>query len=188
MGRTALEITQDSVQVEPTTVVAQIDADADTKRDFEMSLISASGEMLTDRFKKWAGANRTTLALAFTDVVGSTRLGQDLGDEEMFKVRAAHFSAARSAIKRQQGYEIKTIGDAFMVAFRTVIDALNFCLDVRKNSGHKSLSVRAGIHVGPVRIEDEDAFGNMGKISQPAWWGAIQGVEIWVSDRARADI
>ncbi len=49
--RTSIAAAEDSVQIEPTVAIAQIDADADLKRNVEMNLISASGEMLTNRFK-----------------------------------------------------------------------------------------------------------------------------------------
>jgi class 3 adenylate cyclase len=171
----------------PTQAVAQIDSDADATRDFEVGLLSASGEMLTKRFRKWTGATRATLALVFTDLVGSTRLGEQLGDEEMFRVRSVHFANARMLIARFRGYEVKTIGDAFMVAFRTSVEALNFCLALKREPGDKRLSVRAGIHVGPVRIDDEDLFGRMVNFAARVV-SAIKGAEIWLSDRAYDDI
>jgi len=171
----------------PTAAVVQIDLDADTSRKSELSLLSASGEMLTKQFQKWAGSPRATLALVFTDLVGSTRLGEELGDEQMFWLRTAHFAAARKQIAKFHGYEVKTIGDAFMVAFKTAVEALNFCLALQRNPGEQRLSVRAGIHVGPVRIEEEDAFGRMVNFAARVV-AAIGNAEIWVSDRAYDDI
>jgi class 3 adenylate cyclase len=185
--RIPLSQTEPRAGSEPTAAVAQIDLDADTVRDLEVSLLSASGEMLTKRFRKWAGASRATLALVFTDIVGSTRLGEELGDEEMFRLRAVHFTSARKHIRGFTGYEIKTIGDAFMVAFRTATEALNFCMALQKEPGDERLSVRAGIHVGPVRIDEDDAFGRMVNFAARVV-GAIKGAEIWMSDRAYSDI
>src|SRR5271154_6908263 len=41
---------------------------------------------------EWAGGARVTLAIVFTDIVGSTALGVQLGDAAMKEVRRAHFA------------------------------------------------------------------------------------------------
>ena len=153
----------------------------------ETALVSAAGEMQTRSFRQWTRSSRTTLALVFTDVVGSTALGEELGDEQMDEVRHAHFERARQLIAKREGYEIKTIGDSFMVAFRTAAAALDFALELQKNTGHERIEIRAGIHVGPISVEEEDAFGTM--VNYTARVQARgKGAEIWLSDRAHADI
>jgi len=134
---------------------------ADAQRDFDAGLVSATAEMRTQGFKEWVGGSKATLALVFTDIVGSTALGNELGNEEMDEVRGAHFKQARHLISKHRGYEIKTIGDSLMVAFRTAVEAINFALELYANTGHEQVKIRAGIHVGLVHIEKEDAFGTM---------------------------
>lgn len=85
--------------------------------------------------QEWAGAERVTLVVAFTDILGSTRLGNRLGSEKLTVVRDAHFRQARRLLEANAGYEIKTIGDAFMVAFHTALDALNFSLSLHDSTG-----------------------------------------------------
>ena len=48
-----------------------------------------------------------------------------------------------------------------MVAFRTAVRALNFALKLQADPGSDRVSIRVGIHVGPVRVELKDAFGSM---------------------------
>ena len=108
----------------------------------------------------WAGGDRAMLALVFTDVVDSSALGVELGEERMGALRRDHFSLVRTAIRGRRGREVKTIGDAFLVLFRTAVDALDFARDVLGRSRDHALRVRIGVHVGPVQIEDEDAFGS----------------------------
>jgi class 3 adenylate cyclase len=67
----------------------------------------------------WAGGEQVTLAIVFTDVVGSTALGEDIRDETMNEVRRAHFAQSRRLTGQFQGREIKTIGDSLMAAFRS---------------------------------------------------------------------
>jgi len=64
-------------------------------------------------------------------------------------------------MNRYSCYEIKMIGDLFMAAFRSAIDALDFALAFHADSGDEMLRVRAGIHVGPVRVFENDLFGMM---------------------------
>lgn len=111
--------------------------------------------------EEWAGALRVTAALIFTDIVGSTALANLLGDEKMNEVRRAHFTQARRLIERHGGYEIKTIGDSFMVVFRTAMDALNFALSLHENAGDEQVKIRAGIHVGPICIVGDDITGKI---------------------------
>jgi class 3 adenylate cyclase len=87
---------------------------------------SVAAETRTKSFRKWAGDARVTLAIVFTDVVGSTALGEKLKDERMNKVRQAHFVQSRKLINQYKGREIKTIGDSFMAAFRSVEKALDY--------------------------------------------------------------
>jgi hypothetical protein len=47
---------------------------ADRQRDFEAFVMSAKGETSTSSFQDWAKGPRVTLAIVFTDVVGSTAL------------------------------------------------------------------------------------------------------------------
>jgi class 3 adenylate cyclase len=45
----------------------------------------------SETLREWARDDRVTLAIVFTDIVGSTALGRALGDEQMNGVRRAHF-------------------------------------------------------------------------------------------------
>src|SRR6185503_19023112 len=91
--------------------VEAMEQSADRQRDFEVFVESARGETSTPDFTSWAGDERVTLALVFTDVVGSTALGEELKDLTMNDVRRAHFEQSRRLIERHKGREIKTIGD-----------------------------------------------------------------------------
>lgn len=106
------------------------------------------------------GASRI-VALVFTDVVDSTTLGNVLGDERWIEVLRKHFSSARFNMIWHDCYEVKIIGDSFMVAFRDVVNALDFALYFHENTGDDQVMIRAGIHVGPVRIIDNDMYGLM---------------------------
>jgi len=171
----------------PTVLVANIDRAADERRSREVQMVSASAEIGTRRVKEWAGASIATLALVFTDIVGSTKLNHELGDEAYQQLRRKHFAQARRLIQDNNGCEIKTIGDAYMVAFKSVVEALNFVLALYRDTGDPRLRIRAGIHVGPVYVEDQDAFGTMVNFASRVVAQA-EGAEIWLSNDAKSHV
>jgi len=160
---------------------------ADRQRDFEVFVQSARGETSTPSFVSWAGDDRVTLAVVFTDVVGSTALGEEIRDERMNEVRRAHFTQSRRLIAQFGGREIKTIGDSFMAAFRSVQKALDYALALQGEPGHPKLQIRAGIHIDSMSVEENDIFGGAVNFAARVV-GAIEDAEIWVSERAKEDI
>ena len=167
--------------------VPEMDRAADVQREFDTGLVSAVGQMRSRDFADWAGALQTTAAIVFTDAVGSTALANQLGNENMNTVRRSHFERARKVIDQLGGYEIKTIGDSFMAAFRTAVHALDFALELQRNTGSKYIRVRAGIHVGPLHVEEGDAFGLMVNFTSRIVH-QIEGAEIWLSNVAKVHI
>ena len=82
----------------------------------------------SETLREWARDDRVTLAIVFTDIVGSTALGRALGDEQMNGVRCAHFGQSRALLAQHAGREIKTIGDGVMAVFRSIGAALAPCV------------------------------------------------------------
>ena len=167
--------------------VAAMDKSADQQRAFEMFVLSAKGETNSKTFHEWAGAERVTLAIAFTDVIGSTALGEDIRDEAMNEARQEHFAQSRKLIAQFKGREIKTIGDSFMAAFKSVDVALDYACALHEHTGHPQVKIRAGIHIGPMQVEESDVFGGTVNFAARVV-GAIKDAEIWLSDRAKDDI
>ena len=108
-----------------------------------------------------------TVTILFTDLVGSTELMQRLGDDQAEELRRVHFQLLREAMAAHGGREVKTIGDSFMVAFDSAVDAVGCAVTmqqaVRRHNDDQQpamrLHVRIGLHVGePVR-EEQDYFG-----------------------------
>jgi class 3 adenylate cyclase len=74
-----------------------------------------------------------------------------------------------------------------MVAFRTAVEALHFAVELQADTGDERVKIRAGIHVGPVHIQEEEAFGTTANYAARVVRMA-EGAEIWTSERAKADI
>jgi class 3 adenylate cyclase len=169
------------------SLVESMDLAADHHRDFEAFVLSANAETHSSRFVEWAGDERVTLAIVFTDVVDSTALGERMRDERMYEVRQIHFTQSRELIAQYKGHEIRTIGDSVMAAFRSVAAALDYARGLCADPGMPELRLRAGIHIGPLQIEEGDVFGRTVNFAARVV-GAIKGAGIWLSEQAKADI
>jgi adenylate cyclase len=112
--------------------------------------------------QQWAGSAEI-FALAFTDIVGSTDLGNRAGDRQYVEIVRRHINQGRMFYRNYNGYEIKIIGDAFMVVFHSAQRALNFALDFCRFTGDSQVRIRVGIHVGHVHIDvnENDLIGLM---------------------------
>ncbi len=107
------------------------------------------------------------LAILFADVVGSTRLYEQLGDQRAREVIAMCIDVMRSATEQNQGTVIKTMGDEVMSTFPTANDALNAAAQMQKAIASNAallvdgqpVAIRIGCHAGPVVLENRDVFG-----------------------------
>jgi adenylate cyclase len=108
------------------------------------------------------------LAIVFADVVGSTRLYEELGDQRAREVVATCIEIMKQATEEHHGTVIKTMGDEVMSTFAVANDALNASAKMQKSitgnpeptaEGHH-VAIRIGCHCGPVVVENRDVFGS----------------------------
>lgn len=103
------------------------------------------------------------VAILFADVVGSTRLYDNLGDSKASETVANCLDIMKEATLQNNGTVIKTIGDEVMSTFPTVDDAMSAAskMQERITSGDTDIpvSIRIGCHYGPVVKEQNDIFG-----------------------------
>ena len=105
-----------------------------------------------------------TVTFLFTDIEGSTRLLQRLGDGYR-GVQDHHAEILRRAIATGDGYEVRTEGDAFFVAFDNAAGSVRAAVAAQRElAGHPwpegvELRVRAGLHTGEGRLGGDDYIG-----------------------------
>jgi adenylate cyclase len=107
------------------------------------------------------------LAILFADVVGSTRLFEEMGDLRARDMISTCIDVMRQATEQHNGTVIKTIGDEVMASFPSADDALNAAGQMQKAIiAHTELrvdgqpvAIRIGCHYGPVMLESRDIFG-----------------------------
>src|SRR5438094_10104910 len=87
----------------------------------------------------------------FTDIEGSTRLMQDLG-ERYATLRDRHASIVRRAINDGGGVEVSTAGDSFFAAFPTPAGAVRAAVAAQRGLADSDdpdgpqVRVRIGMH------------------------------------------
>jgi class 3 adenylate cyclase len=107
-----------------------------------------------------------SVALLFTDVVGSTALSQRLSPEAADQVRRDHFTTLRQTLSDAGGTEVKNLGDGLMVVFSSASAALACGVAMqqaveRDNRGRAfAVGLRVGLSGGEVVHEDGDYFGD----------------------------
>ena len=136
-------------------------------------------------------ANDGTVAIMFTDVVGSTALMEEIGEQNWIQVLHEHSDAVRQQTAVFGGVVVKGQGDGFMLAFPAIGSAAACAIAIqrslREGSDGVTLGVRIGIHCGNAKSEGGDFFGRT-VIVAARLSGAANGGEILVSQSAREDL
>jgi TolB-like protein len=96
----------------------------------------------------------------FTDIVGYTSLMSRNEEEALEILRKSRFIQQRS-IEAYNGIWLKEMGDGVLAKFNTARDAVLCGIEIQ-NKAHNDLdaSIRIGIHLGDVTIENNDIFGD----------------------------
>jgi predicted ATPase/class 3 adenylate cyclase len=123
------------------------------------------------------------VVLVFTDVQSSTQLWEQCG-EAMRTALDVHNGVLRARLATTSGYEVKTQGDSFMVAFPSVTQAVRWCLEAQEALLHapwpaallahpqaaeergpqgkpllRGLRVRMGVHLGEAECRVDERTG-----------------------------
>jgi class 3 adenylate cyclase len=159
----------------------------DVAKTTTRAVIRASRELRDQGFKSsmrgsiqaiatWAEAERPilrpasapdgTATLLFSDIEGSSAMNERLGDERWLELLRTHNRIVREQIQKHGGFEVKSQGDGFMVAFASARRALDCATDVQRGiAGYDQdhpdewVRVRIGIHTGETLRDRGDFYG-----------------------------
>jgi predicted ATPase/class 3 adenylate cyclase len=92
-----------------------------------------------------------TVTFLFTDVEGSTRLLEQLGDGYAGALEE-HRTVVREALSRHGGVEVDTQGDAFFAAFASAREAVAAAAEVQRALVDGAVRVRMGLHTGEAAV------------------------------------
>jgi class 3 adenylate cyclase len=103
--------------------------------------------------------HRVLATVLFTDIVGSTRLASDLGDERWQALLAEHHRTVRRALERFGGREVKTVGDGFLATFESPARAIRCAAAIRDGLRDLGIDIRSGLHIGEIEVRPDDIAG-----------------------------
>ena len=130
-----------------------------------------------------------TVTFLFTDIEGSTRLLQALG-ESYRAVQDRHGDIIRAAVRETNGHVIRTEGDSFFVAFRSPVEGIRAAVAAQRElAGNdwphdEPLRVRMGLHTGEGALGGGDYIGiDVNRAARIA--AAGHGGQVLISDATR---
>jgi len=113
------------------------------------------------------GETRKLAAIMFTDIVGFSRQ-MGANEARMLRLLEIHNQIIQQAVSVHHDHVIKTVGDAFLVDFPSVVHAVQCAQQIQaqlwtynaEQEKVEQIHVRIGIHLGDVVQRDGDVFGD----------------------------
>jgi len=117
---------------------------------------------------------RRLATIMFTDIVGySAMMHKD--ERATLELLAQHNAIVQGEIERFGGTTIKTIGDAFLIDFNSVVECVECAFAIQEACAQfnttradtqPKLQLRIGVHVGDVVFQENDVFGDGVNVAQ----------------------
>jgi class 3 adenylate cyclase len=109
------------------------------------------------------------VTLLFTDIVGSTKYFERMGDIAGRQMIENHNNELFPIIEQHGGKIIKTIGDSIMATFEDPVESVRCAIEMQtalkaynKNiHENQHIRVRMGLHYGEAVVDKKDLFGDM---------------------------
>jgi class 3 adenylate cyclase len=107
-----------------------------------------------------------TVTILFSDIEGFSTMNERLGDRKAQEIVRVHNAIVRGNVGACGGFEVKTAGDGFMIAFDSASRALRCAQAVQHelaayNRAHpdEPINVRMGLHTGEAIRDNQDFLG-----------------------------
>jgi class 3 adenylate cyclase len=106
-----------------------------------------------------------TVTILFSDIEDSTALTERLGDRAWQELLHRHNALIRTQLLAHDGYEVKTMGDGFMLAFRSAKKGLDCAIAIQRAFAEEQVAdgqrirVRIGLHAGEAIKDGADFYG-----------------------------
>jgi class 3 adenylate cyclase len=115
------------------------------------------------RVKELLGRQQARRTFLFTDIVGSTKLLETLGDEKWRTLLGRHNELLRDRIVENGGEVVQQTGDGFFAAFDNPRGAIEAAIAIQRALDGEIFApdVRIGVHTGEA-FENDGAFNQYG--------------------------
>ncbi len=132
----------------------------------EPDFLAHSSEYLEDyrsALKDIGGAvpapDRILITVLFTDIVDSTKMAAQVGDEAWRSLLKRHNEIVRTQLEHFRGTEVDQIGDGFMASFDGPARAIRCATAICQAMPGIGLQVRTGVHSGECEVIGDNLGG-----------------------------
>lgn len=158
-----------SAELVPTVDLSQQELAASIKQAMLKARAQEASLPAKDRAGKKSDASpqRELSAIMMTDIVGYSG-SMERDEQRAYRMLLEHNNIVRAAVVKYRGREIKTIGDAFFVVFRSAADAVDCAISVQQSlrdynvskEDRDKIAIRIGVHLGEIMVTANDVFGD----------------------------
>jgi class 3 adenylate cyclase len=103
--------------------------------------------------------DRVLTTVMFTDIVDSTRVAAELGDQRWHALLDSHDRVVRDQLRRFRGEEVNTTGDGFVARFDGPARGVRCALAITQDVRELGIEIRSGLHTGECELRDGDIAG-----------------------------
>jgi len=135
--------------------------DAPTSVDEVASTVGAERPSLRP-----AAAPDGTVTVLFSDIEASTKLNERVGDVRWLELLREHHAIVREQVHQHGGFEVKSQGDGFMIAFPSARRAVQCAREIQRAIASRlaehpdgPIRLRIGLHTGEAIREEADFYG-----------------------------
>jgi class 3 adenylate cyclase len=112
-----------------------------------------------ERESSLSDVERVLATVLFTDIVDSTRIAGEMGDQRWTRLLDSHDEIARQLMARHRGNLVKSTGDGILATFDGPGRAVRCALSLVPAAQQVGLSLRAGLHTGEIEMRGADIGG-----------------------------
>lgn len=118
------------------------------------------------RRERRPGTKTGTQIYVFTDLVGSTRLFETLGDDVADPLIRSHLRELGWSVTKHGGSVVKSLGDGLMAVFTSATAAVDCSIEMQRHihwqneaAPDRALGLRVGVHAGEATFDGSDYYG-----------------------------
>ncbi len=112
-----------------------------------------------DARKSEPTALRALATILFTDIVGSTELARNMGDQAWRSLLDSHDNICAETVAEFEGRLVKTTGDGALATFSGPGRGIECSQKIIQQCGTLGLNIRAGLHTGECEIRNDEIAG-----------------------------
>jgi class 3 adenylate cyclase/pimeloyl-ACP methyl ester carboxylesterase len=103
--------------------------------------------------------DRVLATVLFTDIVDSTRMAVEVGDQRWHELLDRHDRLAKQTVEKHRGNFVKSTGDGILATFDGPGRAVRCALAFGAAAQQMGLPLRAGLHTGEIEVRGRDVGG-----------------------------